>query len=103
MFISRLTFHTQPGKTADVEQELQQLMAMVSEVGGLRPRVLRNHFASLGAPDVVFEQEALDLETLETQIKQVTERSDFQGWTQQMSGLLAQSPKREVYLVVESA
>jgi hypothetical protein len=64
---------------------------------------LRNHFASLGAPDVVFEQEALDLETLETQIKQVTERSDFQGWTQQMSGLLAQSPKREVYLVVESA
>jgi hypothetical protein len=103
MFISRLTFHTQPGKTADVEQELQQLMAMVSEVGGLRPRVLRNHFASLGAPDVVFEQEALDLETLETQIKQVTERSDFQGWTQQMSGLLAQSPKREIYLVVESA
>jgi hypothetical protein len=102
MFISRLTFHTQPGKTADVEQELQQLMAMVSAVGGLRPRVLRNHFASLGAPDVVFEQEALDLETLETQIKQVTERSDFQGWTQHMSGLLAQSPKREVYLVVES-
>jgi hypothetical protein len=103
MFISRLTFHTQPGKTADVEQELHKLMAMVSKVGGLRPRVLRNHFASLGAPDVVFEQEALDLETLETQIKQVTERSDFQGWTQQMSGLLAQSPKREIYLVVESA
>jgi hypothetical protein len=103
MFISRLTFHTQPGKTADVEQELQQLMAMVREVGGVRPRVLRNHFASLGAPDVVFEQEAMDLETLETQIKQVTERSDFQGWTQQMSGLLAQSPKREIYLVVESA
>jgi hypothetical protein len=102
MFISRLTFHTQPGKTAEVEQELQKLMAMVNQVGGLRPRVLRNHFASLGAPDVVFEQEALDLETLETQIKQVTERADFQGWTQHMSGLLAQSPKREVYLVVES-
>ena len=73
MYVSRLTFHTQPGKTQLVEHELQQLMAMVNEVGGLRPRVLRNHFASLGAPDVVFEQEAPDLETLETQIKQVAE------------------------------
>jgi hypothetical protein len=102
MFISRLAFHTQPGKTADVEQQLQKLIAMVSKVGGLRPRVLRNHFASQGAPDVVFEQEAPDLETLENQIKQVTEGTDFQGWTQYMSGLLAQSPKREIYLVVES-
>jgi hypothetical protein len=102
MFISRLTFHTQPGKTADVEQELQKLMAMVGHVGGLRPRVLRNHFASLGAPDVVFEQEAPDLETLETQIRQVTESPDFQRWTQHMSGLLAQSPKREIYLMVGS-
>ena len=73
MYVSRLTFHTQPGKTQLVEHELQQLMAMVNEVGGLRPRVLRNHFASLGAPDVVFEQEAPDLETLETQIKQGAE------------------------------
>jgi quinol monooxygenase YgiN len=103
MFISRLTFHTEPGKTAEVEQELQKLTAMVNQVGGLRPRVLRNHFASLGAPDVVFEQEARDLGTLETQIKQVTESPDFQRWTQHMSGLLAQSPKREIYLVVESA
>jgi quinol monooxygenase YgiN len=103
MFISRLTFHTEPGKTAEVEQELQKLTAMVNQVGGLRPRVLRNHFASLGAPDVVFEQEARDLGTLETQIKQVAESPDFQRWTQHMSGLLAQSPKREIYLVVESA
>jgi hypothetical protein len=103
MFISRLTFHTQPGKTADVEQKLQTLMAMVGTVGGVRPTILRNHFASLGAPDVVFEQEAPDLETLETQIRQVTERTDFQRWTEQMSGLLAQSPKREIYLVVERA
>jgi hypothetical protein len=102
MFISRLAFHTQPGKTADVEQQLQKLIAMVSKAGGQRPRVLRNHFASQGAPDVVFEQEAPDLETLESQIKQVTESTDFQGWTQYMSGLLAQSPKREIYLVVES-
>ena len=100
MYISRLTFHTQPGKTQIVEQELHKLMAMVNEVGGLRPRVLRNHFASLGAPDVVFEQEAPDLETLETQIKQVAENAAFQQWTGHMSELLAQSPKREVYLVV---
>jgi hypothetical protein len=38
MYLSRLTFHTQPGKTRAVEQELRQLMAMVSQVGGLRAR-----------------------------------------------------------------
>jgi hypothetical protein len=101
MYLSRLTFHTQPGKTHEVEKELGKLVAMVREVGGLRPRVLHNHFASLGAPDVVLEQEALDLETLETQIKQVTENPAFQPWTGHISGLLAQSPKREVYLIVE--
>jgi hypothetical protein len=101
MYVSRLTFHTNPGKTHEVEQELRQLLAMVSQVGGRQPRVLHNHFASLGAPDVVFEQEAQDLETLEAQIKQVTEQERFQQWSKRMSGLLAQSPKREVYLVVE--
>ena len=102
MYVSRLTFHTHPGKTQKVVQELQKLMAMVRQSGGVQPRVLRNHFASLGAPDVVFEQEALDLETLETQIKQVTERQEFQQWSEHMSRLLAQSPKREVYLLMPS-
>ena len=102
MYVSRLTFHTHPGKTHEVVQELQKLMAMVRQSGGVQPRVLRNHFASLGAPDVVFEQEALDLETLETQIKQVTERQEFQQWSEHMSRLLAQSPKREVYLLMPS-
>ncbi|HXH12959.1 MAG TPA: hypothetical protein VNP04_24705 [Alphaproteobacteria bacterium] len=101
MYVSRLTFHTQPGKTHAVEQELHKLKEMVGKVGGIRPRVLRNHFASLGAPDVVFEQEAPDLQTLETQIKEVTENTAFQQWTGHMSGLLAQSPKRELYLIVE--
>ena len=55
MYLSRPTFRMQPGKTRAVEQELRQLMAMVSKVGGLRVRVLRNHFASAGAADVVFE------------------------------------------------
>jgi hypothetical protein len=39
MYLSRLTFHTQPGKTRAVESELCHLMAMVSQVGGLRVRV----------------------------------------------------------------
>src|SRR5215470_7927369 len=51
MYVSRLTFHTNPGQTHVVEQELQTLLTMVDQVGGGRPRVLRNHFASLGAPD----------------------------------------------------
>ena|SRR5215831_14722000 len=101
MYVSRLTFHTLPGKTHAVEQALHTLLTLVGQVGGGRPRILRNHFASLGAPDVVFEQDAPDLEALETQISQVTERTEFQQWSQQMSGLLAQSPKREVYLAVE--
>jgi hypothetical protein len=65
MYLSRLTFHTQLGKTRAVEQELRQLTAMVSQVRGLRARVLRNHFASAGAADLVFEQEAADLAMLE--------------------------------------
>ena len=101
MYVSRLTFHTLPGKTNEVAEELHKLCAMVAQVGGVRPRILRNHFASLGAPDLVFEQEAPDLETLEKQIKQVTDSDDFQEWTGHMSALLAQSSKREVYLVIE--
>jgi hypothetical protein len=101
MYVSRLTFHTHPGKTHEVEQELQILVAMVREAGGGRPQILRNHFASQGAPDIVFEQEAPNLEALETQIAQVTKRQEFQQWSSRMSELLAQSPKREVYLVVE--
>ena len=34
MYVSRLTFHTAPGKTHAVEQELQKLLAMVGQVGG---------------------------------------------------------------------
>lgn len=101
MYVSRLAFHTNPGSTQSVQEKLQELLGMVRDAGGLRPRIMRNHFASQGAPDVVFEQEAPDLETLETQIKTVTERGDFQQWTGTMSELLAQSPKREIYLTVD--
>ena len=39
MYVSPLTFHTTPGKTHEVEQELLKLMAMVSRAGGVQPRV----------------------------------------------------------------
>jgi len=39
---------------------------------------------------------------LEHQIKQVTESREFQQWTQQISGLLAQSSKREIFEVAIS-
>jgi len=97
MYVSRLSVHTLRGKTHEVEEELKKLLEMVVKAGGVKSRVLCTHFASLGAPDVVFEQEAQDLATLETQITNanVTDSADFQQWTTRMSGLLSQSPKRE--------
>ena len=101
MYVSHLAFHTLPGKTGEVEQALKTLRDMVAGVGGGRPRILHTHFASLGAPDLIFEQEAPDLATLEAQIKQLTASPAFQQWSKTVSGLLTQSPKREVYLVVD--
>src|SRR5262245_1325373 len=57
MYVSRLTFHTLPGKTQEVEEKLITLRDWVAEAGGLSPRVMRTHYGSLGAPDLVFEQE----------------------------------------------
>lgn len=99
MYVSRLLFHTIPGKTGEVEKELKKLREMVRAAGGNGARVLHTHFASLGAADAVFEQEAPDLQTLEQQIQQLTGSQDFQNWSQRMSSLLTQSPKREVYIV----
>jgi hypothetical protein len=101
MYVSRLSFHTRPGRTGEVEKELRKLLKLVSDVGGIRPRVLRTHLASEGAPDLVFEQEAPDIGVLENQIRQVTDSSDFQNWSRHVSELVADSPKREIYLVVE--
>jgi hypothetical protein len=36
---------------------------------------------------------------LEEQIRKLTSSADFQTWSRGMSGLLTQSPKREVYIV----
>jgi hypothetical protein len=100
MYVSRLAFYTVPGHTGEVERALGRLRDLVEAAGGGRPRILRTHYASLGAPDLVFEQEAADLVALEGQIGRVTEGADFQAWSREVSGMLAQSPKREVYIAV---
>jgi hypothetical protein len=99
MYVSRLLFHTVPGKTGEVEKELRKLREMVTAAGGNHARILHTHFASLGAPDAVFEQDAADLAALEQQIGKLTSSNDFQSWSHRMSTLLTQSPKREVYIV----
>jgi hypothetical protein len=101
MYVSRLLFHTVPGKTREVEQELKKLRDMVGAAGGAHARILHTHFASLGAADAVFEQEAADLATLEGQIQKLTGSADFQTWSSRMSALLTQSPKREIYIVAD--
>jgi hypothetical protein len=97
MYVSRMTFHVHPGKTSEVQQALAELEQMVASAGGTRPRVLRSHMASAGAPDVVFEQQSADLGELEQQIHTVTSDQAFQLWSSRMSPLLAESPKREIY------
>jgi quinol monooxygenase YgiN len=101
MYVSRLTFATRPGHTHEVEEKLRRLRDLVAQAGGQRPRVLRTHYASLGAPDVVFEQEASDLATLEREIGAVTGTPQFQQLAREISDLLAGTPKREIYHVVE--
>jgi hypothetical protein len=103
MYLSRLTFHTLPGKTHEAEEKLMTLLTWVENAGGLRPRVMRTHYGSLGAPDLIFEQEVEDPGTLESQIKQVTDNREFQQWAKQVSGLLEQSSKRELYQVTRLA
>jgi hypothetical protein len=102
MYVSRLTFHTLPGKTEEMEQRLLTLLDWVEQAGGSRPRVMRTHYGSLGAPDLVFEQEVSDPGALEAQIKKVTANREFQLWAKEVSGLLEQSSKRELYCVARS-
>ena len=99
MYVSKLNFRTVPGKSSEVEEMLGTLTAMVKSAGGGSPRVLRTHFASPGAPDIVFEQEAEDLAALESQIGTVTALPEFQDWSGKVSPLLGQSPHREIYSV----
>lgn len=101
MYVSRLTFNTVPGKTGELENELKTLRDLVKGVGAENTRILHTHFASPDAPSVVFAQDAADLQTLEKQIQEVTANPAFQQWSKKVSPLLRESPRREVYLVVE--
>lgn len=101
MYVSRLTFLTLPGKTGELESELKTLREIVKGSGGENTRILRTHFASPDAPNVIFTQDASDLKTLEEQIRKVTAEPNFQQWSKKVSRLLRQSPNTEVYLVVE--
>jgi len=99
MYLSRLTFHTLPGKTLEVEERLMKLRQWVEQAGGANPRVMRTHYGSSGAPDLVFEQEVSDPGALEQQITRVTQNGEFQHWAREVSGLLVQPSKRELYCV----
>jgi hypothetical protein len=101
MYVSRLTFHTIPGKTGEAESSLRKLQEMVAGSGGRKSRILHTHFASLGAPDIVFEQEFDDLASFESQMQKLTHDKGFQSWTKKMSPMLRESPKRELYLLAE--
>jgi len=100
MYTSSLMFHTVPGKTGELEKELQALLKLVQDAGGENARILHTHFASPDAPNVVFVQDAADLATLEKQIERITADSGFQQWSKKVSPLLRQSPNREIHLVV---
>jgi len=65
--------------------------------------IARTHYGSLGAPDLIFEQEVEDPGTVESQIKKVTENKEFQQWAKQVSGLLEQSSKRELCQITSPA
>jgi hypothetical protein len=101
MYLSRLTFLTLPGKTGELEHELKTLQEIVKKSGGENTRILRTHFASADAPNVVFTQDAPDLKTLEEEIRKVTAEPSFQEWSKKISPLLRQSPNREIYVVVD--
>ena len=66
MFLSRLTFHTLPGKTTDVlEGKLLNLANWDDHADGVKPRIMRTPYRSLGTPDLLFEQEVQDPGALE--------------------------------------
>jgi hypothetical protein len=92
-----------PGKTQEAEDKLAVLRRWVEEIGGMNPRVMRTHYSSSGAPDLVFEQEVEDPAMLEEQIEKVTSKPQFQQWTQEMSELLETPSKRELYAIRNGA
>jgi hypothetical protein len=76
MYVSRLAFHTLPGKTEEVESKLLTLAQWVTQAGGKNPRIMRTHYSSLGAPDLLFEQEVQDPAALDQPISRVARTAD---------------------------
>jgi len=101
MYVSRLTFLTLPGKTGEVGHELKTF-AWYRQASGWREYENTAHpFCLTWRPDVVFTQDAPELQTLEEQIRKVTAEPTFQQRSRKVSPLLSQSPNREIYMVVD--
>ena len=100
MYVSRLSFSTIPGKGHLATEQLKQLVELIANGSGSRPRVLRTHFASLGEADIQLEQEFKSLAELETQLERVTANGEFRKWSEGFSELLLRSPQREIFEVV---
>ena len=96
MYVSRLSFSVHPGHTHDVEQALGKLAKLVEGAGLGQTRILRTSYASLGAADLQFEQEAPTLAELEDGITRITGQEAFQQWSAGVTPYLLQSPKRAV-------
>ena len=100
MYVSRLLFHTVPGKTGEVERELKKLREMVTSAGA-RARTCTSTSHLSARLMQCSSKRRPDLSALEEQISKLTHSSEFQTWSRRMSALLVQSPKREVYIVSE--
>ena len=88
---------------ATVNGALKVAATWVENAGGVNARIMRTHYGSLGAPDLIFEQQVKDPGTLETQIKTVTDNRGFEPWASQVSALLEQSSKRALYEIIAAA
>ena len=100
MYVSRLSFSVRPGHTHEVEQALATLAELVKQSGGGAVRILRTSYASLGAPDLQFEQEAESLADLEEDMGRVMAMEAFQRWSERVTQALLHSPKRELFRLV---
>lgn len=77
------------------------LARWVDQAGGTRPKVMRTHFNSAGAPDLLIEHEVQDPGALEQQIKTVTDLKEFREWVQGVTPLLERSSKRELFKIIQ--
>ena len=102
MYQSRLSFCTQPGKAHEAAESLNTLVALIADGGSSRPRVLRTSLASPGCCDLLLEHEVDSLAALESDIRRVAGKPEFQNWSRGFSSLLQGSPKREILEIVAS-